>query len=323
MSAAKGSSSAVRKQEMTDVIGFIGLGAMGAGISRRLAATGVPLWIHDINAAAVEKLAPVAKGIAHSPKEIGDHANIVFISLPSLNAEEEVVLGNDGLVHGKVIKIVIDLSTTGARFAEKMFDAARKRGITYLASPISGGVDGAAAGTLAVMSSGPEDAYKKVRPYIESFGKGIHYLGEKPGNAQTMKLINNMLSTTGLVMACEAFVFGTKAGLDPDAMLDVINSGTGRNSATLYKFPKSILPRTFNYGAKTAITEKDNQLTLDEADALGVDLSIAKAAQKVWQSIIDQGAGDEDNTVLMKYLEKQAGVVVQGKAAKERKNSRG
>ena len=302
---------------MTDVLGFIGLGAMGSGIARRLAAAGAPLWIHDINAVAVEKLRPVAKGIAHSPMEIGDQANIVFISLPSLKAGEEVVLGNQGLIHGKAVKIVIDLSTTGARFAEMMFEAAKKRGITYLASPISGGVGGAAAGTLAVMSSGPEDAYKKVRPYIETFGKGIHYLGEEPGYAQTMKLINNMLSTTGLVMACEAFVYGTKAGLDPDLMLEVINSGTGRNSATLYKLPKSILPRTFNYGAKTAITEKDNELTLHEADALGVDLSIVRAAQKVWQSIIAQGAADEDNTVLMKYLEKQAGVVVRGKAARQ------
>jgi 3-hydroxyisobutyrate dehydrogenase-like beta-hydroxyacid dehydrogenase len=96
----------------------------------------------------------------------------------------------------------------------------------YLVSPIGGGVDGAAAGTLAVMSSGPADAYQKVRPHIETFGKGIHYLGEQPGYAQTIKLINNMLSTTRLVMACEAFVFGTKAGLDPDLMLEAINSKT-------------------------------------------------------------------------------------------------
>lgn len=306
---------------MDDVLGLIGLGAMGSGIARRLAGAGAPLYVHDINEAAVENVRDIARGIASSAKEVADYASIVFISLPSLKAAEEVILGSSGLVRGTAVKIIVDLSTTGARFAEKMFEETKKHSITYIASPISGGVAGAASGTLAVMSSGPEDAYQRVRPYIECFGKAVHYLGEKPGGAQTMKLINNMLSTTGLVMACEAFVFGTKAGLDPDVMLAVINSGTGRNSATLNKLPKAILPRTFDYGAKTAITEKDNELTLDEADALGVDLSIVRAAQKIWKSIIAQGAADEDNTSLIKYLERQAGVVVEGKAARARQNS--
>ena len=310
-----------RRDKMTDVLGVIGVGAMGAGIARRLAKTGAALWVHDIDKAAAEKFRPIAQGIANSPKEIADRATIVFISVPNLKAGEEVILGKEGLIHGKAVKIIVDLSTTGARFAEKMFDATKKHGMTYIASPISGGVTGAAEGTLAVMSSGPEDAYNRIRPYLNCFGKGIHYLGEQPGNAQTMKLINNMLSTTGLVMACEAFVFGTKAGLDPDLMLDVINSGTGRNSATLGKLPKAILPRRFDYGAKTAITEKDNELILEEADALGVDLSIVRAAQKIWHAIIAQGAADEDNTTLIKYLERTAGVVVQGKAAKERQEA--
>ena len=308
---------------MTDVLGLIGLGAMGSGIARRLANAGFPLYVHDINKAAAESLKGKAKGVAGSPKEIADVASIVFISLPSLKAAEQVILGSAGLAQGTKVKIIVDLSTTGARFAEKMFEETKRHGITFITSPISGGVTGAAEGTLAVMSSGPEEAYERIRPYIECFGKSIHYLGEKPGGAQTMKLINNMLSTTGLVMACEAFVYGTKAGLDPDVMLAVVNSGTGRNSATLYKMPKSILPRTFDYGAKTAITEKDNELTLDEADAMGVDLSILRAAQKIWKSIIAQGAADEDNTSLIKYLEREAGVVVQGSAARQRRTQKG
>ena len=307
---------------MRDVIGMIGLGAMGAGIARRLVGAAGKLWVHDINEAAVARFQGLTTGIARSPAEVADHAIIVFISVPNLKAGEDVILGNQGLVHGKMVEIIVDLSMTGARFAEKMYEATRQRGVTYIASPVSGGVAGAAAGTLTVMSSGPNDAFNKVLPYINCFGKSVHYVGKEPGDAQTMKLINNMLSTTGLVMACEAFVFGAKAGLDPDVMLDVINSGTGRNSATLYKMPKSILPRTFDYGAKTSITEKDNELLLDEANALGVDLSVAKAAQKVWQSVIAQGAADEDNTTLIKYLEKPAGVVVQGnkKLRAEKKN---
>ncbi|MEI9806243.1 MAG: NAD(P)-dependent oxidoreductase [Pseudolabrys sp.] len=302
---------------MADVLGFIGLGSMGSGIARRIASSAPGLYVHDINKAAVEKFKDIAKGIANSPKELGDKANIVFLCMPNLKAGEEVIAGKNGLIHGKAVKIIVDLSTTGARFAEKMFEAAKKHEITYLASPISGGLAGAAAGTLAIMSSGPEDKYNAVKPYLTRFGKGIYYLGEKPGNAQTMKLINNILSSTGFVVACEAFVFGTKAGLDPDLMLEVINSGTGRNSATLGKLPKGILPRTFDHGSKTAITAKDVELCLSEADAIGVNISVAKAAQKIWQSIMAQGAAEDDNTTLIKYLEKPAGVVVQGKAAKE------
>lgn len=306
---------------MNDVIGIVGLGAMGSGIARRFVGAGLELWVHDINEAAADQFKGLATGVARSPAEVADKATIVFISVPNLKAGEQVILGSNGLVGGKAVKVIVDLSTTGARFAEKMHEAARQRSITYIASPVSGGVAGAAAGTLTVMSSGSKDAFDKALPYINCFGKNVHYVGKEPGSAQTMKLINNMLSTTGLVMACEAFVFGTKAGLDPDVMLDVINSGTGRNSATLYKMPKSILPRTFDYGAKTAITEKDNELLLDEAEALGVDLSVAKAAQKIWQSVIAQGAADEDNTTLMKYLEKPAGVIVQGKTTRMEQKS--
>jgi len=306
---------------MSDVLGFIGLGSMGSGMARRLAVDEPGMYVHDINTAAASKFSNLAKGILHSPIEMGDTANIVFLCMPDLKAGEDVVLGEKGLVHGRRVKVIVDLSTTGSRFAEKLGEAASKYGITYLASPVSGGLAGAAAGTLAVMCSGPEEQYKQVLPYLERLSKRVFYLGEKPGSAQTMKLINNILSSIGLVAACQAFVFGTKAGLDPDLMLEVLNSGTGRNSATWGKFPLAILPRTFDHGSKTSITAKDVELCLAEADALGVDMSIAKASQKVWQSIIDQGAADEDNTVLIKYLEKPAGVIVEGKAARDRRQA--
>ena len=187
-----------------------------------------------------------------------------------------MIFGPDGLIDGSRRRIIVDLSTTGSVFANRTAAALRERGVAYIASPISGGLAGAKAGTLAIIASGDVAAFETVRPFLERLGRNIFYFGAAAGLAQTMKLVNNILSSTGFAVTCEAMVMGVKAGLDPDMMVEVFNASTGRNNSTLGKVPKGILPRTFDHGSKTSITAKDVELCLEEADALGVEMSVAK-----------------------------------------------
>ena len=134
-----------------------------------------------------------------------------------------------------------------------------------------------------------------------------------------MKLINNLLSYTALAVTSEAFVMGAKAGLDPDLMVEVINTGTGRNSATEFKMPRNVLPRTFDYGAQLAIVRKDLSLCLEEAEALGVTMWVASAVRQLFLYAISQGTAAQDSTTVIKCLEKWARVEVRGKSAARRK----
>ena len=145
--------------------------------------------------------------------------------------------------------------------------------------PVSGGVAGAEKGTLAVMVSGPKDEVEQVRPALEVFGK-VFYCGDKPGLAQSMKLANNFLSATGMAASSEAIAMGVKAGLDPSLMCDVINAGSGMNTATTQKFPRSVLPGTFDYGFGMALMVKDVRLFLAEAEDFGIPIEVAQGGRQ-------------------------------------------
>lgn len=302
---------------MAEAFGFIGLGAMGSRLARRIVNGGPPLVVHDLNAEPVASLVALGATEAKSPRAMADAASTVFLCMPSLEDAEQVMFGDNGLVHGKVIATIVDFSTTGSVFANKVAATLKARGIEYFVAPISGGLSGAENGTLAVICSGAPKVLERLRPAFAMLGKNIFYCGAAPGLAQTMKLVNNILSSTAFAVTCEALVFGTKAGLDPDMMNAVFNASTGRNNSTLGKVPKGILPRTFDHGSKTAITAKDVELCIEEADALGVEMTVAKAARGLWRHAISQGAAQDDNTTLIKFLEEPAGVIVRGAKARQ------
>ena len=165
------------------------------------------------------------------------------MSLPTPNIVQAVVLGERGLVHGSSVRTVIDLSTTGPGMATIVARGLAERNVVWVDSPVSGGVAGAKAGTLAVMVSCPTATFAEVEPILKTFGKTF-FIGEKPGLAQVAKLANNLLAAAALVVSSEAMAMGVKAGLDAKVLIDIINAGSGRNSATQDKFPRAILPRT-------------------------------------------------------------------------------
>jgi 3-hydroxyisobutyrate dehydrogenase-like beta-hydroxyacid dehydrogenase len=294
---------------MAELIGFVGVGKMGLPMSHRLIDAGYSLVIYDIDEAPLAELAERGAKRAGSAAEVGDAAGIVFVSLPTPDIVEKVVLGEQGVSSGSMVRTVVDLSTTGPKMAVKIGEALAGQGKTLVDSPVSGGVAGAKAGTLAVMVSGSPEARELLLPMLKIIGK-LFMVGDRPGLGQTMKLVNNLLSGAAMAISSEAIVMGVKAGLDPAVMCDVINAGSGRNSATQDKFPRCIIPRTFDYGFASGLMFKDIGLFMSEAEAMGLKLGTAGAVRDLWQRVVDELGGQSDFTEIVKVLEPAAGVEV-------------
>jgi 3-hydroxyisobutyrate dehydrogenase-like beta-hydroxyacid dehydrogenase len=249
---------------------------------------------------------------AASVKEVGDNAETVLASLPTPAVSQEVATGRGGVIDGTRVRRFVDLSTVGSQVAEHNHAKLAARGIAAFDSPVSGGVAGAEKGTLAVMVSGPRSEFDAITPVIEAFGHAI-FVGEQPGAAQTMKLVNNLMAATALAATAEVMVMGVKAGLDAQVMIDVLNAGSGGTHASRDKFPRAVLPRTFDYGFATGLMVKDVRLYLQEAQALGTPTPIAEAVTKLWENVMEQEGAASDFTSVVKPFEAEAGVVVDGR----------
>lgn len=287
-------------------IGFIGLGNMGFPMAHRLLGERHDVVAFDTNSAALDRIVALGAHPATSPKEVADRAEMVMASLPTPAVCLEVATG---VSEGSSVKRYIDLSTAGSHTAVQIHDLLAKRGIVAFDSPVSGGVGGAEKGQLAVMVSGPRDEFDVIRTTLEAIGRPF-YIGEKPGSAQTMKLANNILAANVLVATAEVVVMGVKAGLDPAVMVDVLNAGSGGTSASRDKFPRAILPRTFDYGFATGLMLKDVRLYLDEAKALGVPVEVAETIGRLWEAAAREEGADSDFTAVIKPFESAAGVIV-------------
>ena len=282
---------------------------MGGRMARRLVDAGLDLTIYDTSADMMKPLLDRGAHAADSPAAVASACEIVFVSLPTPAVVEAVALGPRGIAEGSRVKIFIDTSTTGATAARRIADGLAKKNITAVDSPVSGGLPGAEKGTLAVMVSCPEDVLPRLRPTLENLGK-IFYCGTKPGMGQTMKLLNNLLSATAMAITSEAVVMGVKAGLDPGLVVDVLNAGTARNTASTDKFPKYILPRTFNAGFAMGLFNKDIRLCLEEADALGVPMIVGNAVRQLYSIALASEGANADMTEVVKPVERWAGAIV-------------
>ena len=290
-------------------IGFVGVGRMGGPMSQRLIDAGHAVSVFDANAEATAALKKAGATVASSPDDIGNSADIVFVSLPTPAIVQSVVL--DGIGRGSRAKIIVDLSTSGPGMAGRVSTALKERGIAWIDAPVSGGIAGAKGGTCAVMASGPRATFDVVEPLLKNFGK-VFYVGEKAGLAQVAKLANNLLAAAALVVSSEALAMGVKAGLDPKVMLDIINASSGRNSATQDKFPRAVLPRTFDFGFTTGLSYKDVGLCVDEAEAMGVPM-VAGAIVRQMLAITNAKFGpNSDFTSIARVVEEWAGVEIKG-----------
>ncbi len=290
-------------------IGFIGVGRMGGRLAHRLLGAGFKLTIFDTSDAAARQFVQKGANRATSAAAVASACEIVMTCLPTPQIVQKVALGPGGIIEGTRVKIFIDMSTTGATYAKRIAEGLAPKGIAAVDAPVSGGVAGAERGTLAVMLSCTEDIVPRVKPVLEVFGK-IFLVGRQPGMGQTMKLLNNLLSATAMAISSEAVVMGVKAGLDPQQIVDVINAGTGRNSATADKIPRCVIPRKFDTGFAIELLNKDVRLCLEEADALGVPMVVGTAVRQLLAITMASEGPNADMTEVVKPLERWAGVRV-------------
>ena len=278
-------------------------------MARRVLCAGYDVLVCDKRDEVVEAAVALGARALPSPKEIAGQAETVLASLPSVQASVDVATGLDGVIEGSKIKRFVDLSTVGSPTAQRISEQLGERGIAMLDCPVSGGVHGATAGTLAMMVSGPRAEFDAVREILDNLGRPM-FVSEKPGAAQTMKLVNNLLAATALAATAEAVVLGVKAGLDAEVVIDVLNAGSGGTHASRDKFPRAVLPRTFDYGFATGLMVKDVRLYLDEAKALGLPTHIADAVATVWETTLTEEGAESDFTSVIKPIEEAAGVIV-------------
>jgi 3-hydroxyisobutyrate dehydrogenase-like beta-hydroxyacid dehydrogenase len=294
---------------MERVIGFVGLGRMGRPISERLIKAGYSLVVHDHDELALKTLVGQGAVAANDPAAVADQSDVVIICLPTPAIVEQVALGKRGVIEGSRAKYLIDLSTTGSPVARRIGEAFAARSKVFVDCPMTGGVAGAKNGVLTMILGAPPEAVAAVRPIVECIGNKLVVAGSRPGDGQMLKVINNLLSFIALEATAEAMVLGVRYGLDAEAMLDTFNSGTGRNSATEEKFPRSVMPRSFDFGFSVRSVNKDVGLCLAEAEALGVPMPVATCSKQIWTAAMAE-MGDEDMTSIVKLFERWAGGVV-------------
>jgi 3-hydroxyisobutyrate dehydrogenase-like beta-hydroxyacid dehydrogenase len=295
------------------LLGFVGVGRMGGPMANRLLDAGHRLCIYDLSEEATKPLVARGAELAGSPAEVASKAEIVLISLPTPDVVRQVALGsNAGIVNGSKVRLLVDLSTTGPGVAGEVAGKLAERRIGWVDAPVSGGVSGAKAGTLAVMVSCPKPTLGEVEPVLKTFGK-LFYTGEKPGLAQTAKLANNLLAATAMVATSEAMAMGVKAGLDAKVLIEIINASSGRNSATQDKFPRSILTGAFDFGFATGLSYKDVRLCVEEAEAMGVPMVVGGAVREMLAVTKARFGADSDFTVIAKVLEEWAGVEIRAR----------
>ena len=285
-------------------VGFLGLGRMGGPMASRLVGHVDRLLVHDIYPAAVAALVGKGAEAAGSCAALGERCEIVFCSLPTPPIVRDSVAD---VISGGTPRIVCDLSTSGPRLAHELHDLLHPRGIASFDAPVSGGIRGAELGSLAIMVGGPKAHYEEVRPILDRIGNPF-YLGETPGSGQVAKLANNLLSLAAIATTAEAMTLATKAGIDPARMIEVLNAGTGANSATRDKWPRAVLPRTFDFGFSAQLSLKDTRLALDEAATMVVPLPTGERLAALLDRTLAAYGDDADFTAMAKIVEADAGL---------------
>lgn len=288
-------------------VGFVGCGNIGLPLATRLLAGGTALVVHDVRPDAVSALTDAGARAAASAKEVADACAVAFVSLPTVDALEDVTVGAKGLMHGCSIEVIVNTGTVGRAVTERLDQTLSAAGITLIDCPVSGGPTGAAAGTLSIMVSGNLMVIDMLRPLLSRWGTTITVAGERAGAAQVLKLSNNFLSAVCIAASAEVFVMGTKAGVDPEVLLAAINAGSGRNGATLDKFPRTVLTRTFAHGSALSITGKDLDLAAELGENIEVPMWVCEAARLLFKHAIYERGAAADVMTIVRHVERAAG----------------
>ena len=290
---------------MTLSIGFIGLGNMGNPMALNIIKKGYAVTVFDMNPETLHNLVAAGAKRATSAAEAIAGADVVLTSLPGSPEVEPFYLAAGGAIEkAKVGAVLIDLSSVLPATPRKIEAAAKARGIKFLEAPVSGGVTGARAATLAVMTGGDAAVLEQVRPVLEAIGKNIYHVG-RAGAANTIKAINNMMSTVNACAMMEGFAVGLKAGLDLKIMADIVKASSG-NSNALARVDRALIPRDFEPGFKVALMNKDLETFHAIAKEVHVPVSFSNMAQHYQQAALAAGLGEKDTSVIFTLIEQRA-----------------
>jgi 3-hydroxyisobutyrate dehydrogenase len=280
---------------MAGTIGWIGVGSMGHRMSRHLVAAGHALVVAD--AMSTER-APEGAKVAKGNAEVAALADTIILSLPD-GTVSEAVAREIAAASPRKVKTVVDTSTIGIKAAEAVAAILSKADIAFVDAPVSGGTAGADKATLAIMMACPAETFERLKPIMKLMGKPF-YVGPRPGQGQTIKLLNNFLSATALAASSEAVAFGVSQGIDMKAILDIVNASTGRNTATEDKFPRRIVNEKYDAGFTAKLQLKDIKLYLDNARAAGISSEIATTVVDVWTDL-DKSLPGADITLMYPF----------------------
>jgi 3-hydroxyisobutyrate dehydrogenase-like beta-hydroxyacid dehydrogenase len=289
-------------------VGFIGTGNMGNPMAVNLVKGGHDVTVHELRREAATNLLEMGAKWAGSPKEATAGSEIVFTSLPGPRDVDAVVLGEDGIMEGAVNgSIHIDLSTNSPSAIRRLHQVCGEKGVIVMDAPVSGGVFGAAAGTLAVMVGGDRAVFDRVKPTLDSIGTHVVYCGPI-GNGAVCKLCNNLLSMGIGMMLTEALTLGVKAGVDLAVLADVISASSGGCKRLTEKSPRYLFKGNFEPGFATALAAKDVRLATELGREYGIPLELSNLVDQRHVEALLRGWGPEDSDAVSKIQEEKAGV---------------
>ena len=287
---------------MPDTIGFIGLGIMGKPMAHNLLKAGFPLVVHNRHQEVTAEFVAAGASPGVRPRDIAASCDILITMLPASPQVEEVLLGPDGAIEGaRAGLIVIDMSTISPVVTRTLAARLAAQGITMLDAPVSGGDRGAIAGTLSIMVGGDEDTFKRCMPVFQALGKTIVHVGGS-GAGQVGKACNQIVVALIIEAVSEALVLGSKAGVDPAKILQVLSGGLAANRVIELR-GASMLAHDFTPGGRVRTHHKDLGIVLELARIYGVSLPVTALVDQMFASLELRGRGDLDHTALLSYLE--------------------
>ena len=289
-------------------IGFIGIGNMGTPMAARLLAAGWNVMVHDIAREQVERFTREHGGAAAASLEaLGRACNVIITMLPDGHVVRRVLLGDNGgdcVVNGLAPgATIIDMSSSSPVGTRELGPVLAARGHHLLDAPVSGGVRGAVAGTLAIMVGGDAERARALDDLLAPMGRRF-YVGTL-GAGHAAKVLNNYVSAAGLAAASEALHIADRFGIEKSVILDVINASTGRNNSTENKFAQFILNEKFNSGFALGLMAKDLTLAMEVAAACGVPADLGQACLKLWKAAEAGIGGAADHTAIARYIDDQ------------------
>jgi 3-hydroxyisobutyrate dehydrogenase/2-hydroxy-3-oxopropionate reductase len=291
-------------------LGFLGLGIMGYPMARNLLRAGhqVALWSHT--AAKARQLAAAENGLfCETPKQVGEFAECSFVCVGDTEMSEQVILGPNGLAEGaQPGSVIVDAGTISPTRSRRIGHELARRGIHFLDAPCTGSRPGAEGGTLTFMIGGDREVFERVRPFFEPMGKRLFYCGG-PGMGLHAKLTQNLVLCNIMQAFCEGIVLSTKAGVDPQLMLEILANSAAKCGLIDFKAPY-ILRRDFAANFSLKWMHKDIGLMLESGKELAVPLPLTALTQQMFRVAMAIGDPEEDFCSAIKVLEQWAGVEV-------------